>query len=71
MYAYLLSLELLGELVALAALAVNLLRLLVVVDGELLESLQHFLHLLLGGFVLLLDAVHVALQGLVVAPNIN
>ena len=59
--------EVVGELVVLLRLGVDLLRLLVVVHGELLERLQHLLHLVLRRLDLHLLARHVVLQRLEVA----
>ena len=59
----------LGERLKLLVLVVNLLRLLVVVDGQLLESLEDLLHLLLSALVLLLDPVHLLLEQLVVPAS--
>lgn len=50
-------------------LVLHLLTLLVVVDGQLLQSLQHLLNLLLGGLVLCLEAVQLSLQVLVIAAG--
>lgn len=62
-------LQLLSQLqVGLVAL-LHLLALLVVVDGQLLQGLQHLLHLLLGQLVLRLQAAQLLLDLLVVAPR--
>uniref|UniRef100_A0A182J2R4 Uncharacterized protein n=1 Tax=Anopheles atroparvus TaxID=41427 RepID=A0A182J2R4_ANOAO len=54
-----------------SSFTLDLLRLLVVVDRQLLERLQHLLHLLLRVLVLLLDARHLRLQVLVVAARVG
>lgn len=69
--ANLFGLQFLRKLVTLAALAVDLLRLLVVVNSQLLKSLQHFFNFLFSRFVLLLNAIHIALQGFIIAPVIK
>lgn len=61
--------ELLSESLILLALALHLLALLVIVEGQLLQRLQHLFHLVLGRVVFSLDPRHLCLQHLVVTPG--
>lgn len=61
--------ELLADGLKLLGFILHLLALLVIVDGQLLQSLQHLLHLLLGGFVFSLQAVQLCLEVLVIATG--
>ena len=61
--------EFLSESLVLLTLALHLLALLVIVECQLLQCLQHFLHLILGRVILSLDPRHLCLQHLVVTPG--
>lgn len=65
--------HLLGQLVhqqlVLLALLLHLLGLLVIVDGQLLQSLKNFLHLILGGIILGLQVAQLPLDLLIVSPS--
>ena len=56
------------SLVVLSRLGRGLLRLLVVVNRQFLQRLQHLLHLLLSQLVLFLDLAHLLRQVLVILP---
>lgn len=60
--------ELLIELLIAVVLVLHLLAFVVIVDGELLQRLQNFLHLLFGGVIVPLQSQEFLLQTLVVLP---
>lgn len=64
-----LVLQLLGQQQVCFISLLHLPALLVIVDGQLLQSLQHLLHLLLGQIVLRLQPTQLLLDLLVVAPR--
>lgn len=61
--------ELLADGLKLLRLVLHFLALLVIVYGQLLQSLEHLLHLVLGGLVLSLQAVQLGLEVLVVTAR--
>lgn len=61
--------ELLADGLKLLRLILHFLALLVVVYGQLLQSLEHLLHLVLGGLVLSLQAVQLGLEVLVITAR--
>lgn len=61
--------KLLTDGLKLLGLILHLLALLIIVDSELLQSLQNFLHLVFGGLVLCLQAVQFCLQVLMVTAR--
>lgn len=61
--------ELLTNGLKLLGLILHLLALLIIVDSQLLQSLENLLHLILGGLVLCLQAVEFCLQVLMVAAR--
>ena len=67
--AYRFLVKLLTDGLKLLGFILHLLALLVVVDGQLLQSLEHLLHLVLGGLVLCLQAVQLSLEVLVIAAG--
>lgn len=58
--------QLLVQLFVALVLVVHLLALVVIVDGKLLQSLQHLLHFLFGSVAVLLQPRQLILQTLVV-----
>ena len=64
-----LVLQLLGQLQVGLLSLLHFLALLVVVDGQLLQGLQHLFHLLLGQLILRLQAAQLLLDLLMVAPG--
>lgn len=61
--------KLLADGLKLLGLILHLLALLVIVHSQLLQRLEHLLHLVLGGLVLCLQAVQLCLEVLVVAAR--
>lgn len=61
--------EFLTDGLKLLGLILHLLALLIIVDSQLLQSLENLLHLVLGGLVLCLQAVQFCLQVLMVAAR--